>query len=182
MFFCLQCHAFGIWNAHQGRCEYDVILYRTRIIVSSFKFKHTPIQTNTLPVRPRPTRRRVIHSTKNINARTARRRCHFSIFGQHIRVRFIATSYCRQWTQTTASNSNTREFPARPRPTRYDAIHSTNMYKRTGVIDIVVYFYSTSGWDYDIILHNRTQITPSKSSTHQYKRTCSFGGQHDTVS
>ena len=38
------------------------------------------------------------------------------------------------------------------------------------IIVIVVQLYSTSRWDYDLILH-RTRIAGSNSTAHQYKRT-----------
>ena len=103
--------------------DYDLILYRTLQIET----QRTHTNTNILPVRPGPTRRRSIHSTKITRSRH-HHYCSVCIRTTHQGE--IRTSYCiKHWQQLQIKNTRMykNELSVRPGPTRQRIIRSTNI-------------------------------------------------------
>ena len=140
---------------------------------SNFKFKHTPIQTyflfvqvNTTPF-PKHKRTAVIAIVVYLDSTSG---WDYNLILNRIRVK-DSNSIRHQYKLTCwlSEKGNTNTTPW----------NTFSEHKWTVVIDIVVCFFNTSGWDYDydLILH-RTRILILNSNTRQYKHTsCVWGAK-----
>ena len=112
--------------------------------------------------------------TFNEHKSTAARRCHCSVFGQHIRVRLrlilhrmnINNMHFRSQAHT---NTNVPTFRPGANTTPCHAFNEHKCTTTATEIDIAVYLNSTSGWDYDL-MHTVSNMNNNFKLKHTYTK------------